>query len=160
VAAAAVTGISVSAWLTLVGVIEVQREAIQGGFLVDLQGNPTAAIVPRIPWELQALQVMIAAVAVWLLGRYLLRQPSAIRQTALIATAGVVVGVMLTAGAVGYGLDLEASQVGYVEEWVYGGFTSPLGAGVLGSVFVAAAASRRQAGTARRSAADVPASSD
>lgn len=159
IAVAAVSAFSVSAWLTLVGVIEVQRDAIQGGFLVDLQGNPTAAIVPRTPWELQALQVMIAAVTVWLLSRYLLQQPPAMRLCALAVTTGVVAAIVVVAGAVGYGLELEASQVGYVEEWIFHGFTSTLGMGVFGSLLVAAAASWREVWMARRAEAEVKAPS-
>ncbi|WP_426325816.1 hypothetical protein [Microbacterium sp. E-13] len=150
-AAAALTSLSVSAWLTAVGLIEVQRDAIEGGFLVDLQGQPTAAIIPRTAWELQALQVMIAAVAVWLLGRYLFRQPSAIRRSALMATALVLCAVMLAAGLAGYGLGSEEDRVGFLEEWIYRGFTSTLGIGLLGFTLVTAAVSWREARIARDS---------
>jgi hypothetical protein len=133
----------VGVWLSLAGLIEIQADAIRGGYLEDLTGVLTTLISPRLPWEFSLLMLTLSVIATWLLGGYLLRRSHALRFAALASTAIMIVLVVFVAATIGYGVDTKATNVSFIADWVLKGFTSTLGIAALGVALVGAGAARR-----------------
>jgi hypothetical protein len=138
----ALFALGVGVWLSLAGLIEIQADAMRGGYLEDLTGVPTALISPRVPWEFSLLMLALSAIATWLLGRYLRHQSHALRFAAFASTATMVVLVFAVAATIGYGVETKATYVPFIADWVLKGFTSTLGVTALGVALVGAGAAQ------------------
>jgi hypothetical protein len=109
--------LGVGAWLSLAGLIEIQADAISGGYLEDLTGVPAVLISPRLPWEFNLLMLAISLIATWLLSRYLLHQSHALRFAAFASTATMIVLVFFVAATIGYGVETKATNVSFIADW-------------------------------------------
>lgn len=140
----ALFGVAVVVWLTLVGIIELQARAARDGYLADLMGNPTTIIVPRWPWELVLLLIVVSGVAVWLLREFILRLSPSERIGGFTTSAVLIAIANVFAGVNGYGVGTGDFDPDFVLDWVLTGTTSSLGVTVLAASVVLSVLTTRE----------------